>query len=76
MPVFLTAADDATLLLWDLTTAQPNSAPTSRSVPQQPKPIATPSLAYSAPSEINSVAWGGGDEWVAIGCGKLVRCLK
>ncbi|GAA5842521.1 hypothetical protein JCM3766R1_002617 [Sporobolomyces carnicolor] len=71
-----TVSDDATLLLWDLTTAQPNSVPTSRSVPQQPKPIATPSLAYSAPSEINSVAWGGGDEWVAIGCGKLVRCLK
>ncbi|GAA6020799.1 hypothetical protein JCM11491_004656 [Sporobolomyces phaffii] len=71
-----TVSDDATLLLWDLTTAQPNAPPTSRSVAQQPKPISTPSLAYTAPSEINSVTWGGGGDWVAIGCGKLVRCLK
>ncbi|GAA5916076.1 uncharacterized protein JCM6883_003075 [Sporobolomyces salmoneus] len=71
-----TVSDDSTLLLWDLTTAQPNLPPTSRSVPQQPKTISTPSLAYTAPSEINSVTWGGGGEWVAIGCGKLVRCLR
>ncbi|GAA5934466.1 uncharacterized protein JCM15063_004584 [Sporobolomyces koalae] len=71
-----TVSDDSTLLLWDLTTAQPNPPSTSRSVPQQPKIVSQPSLAYTAPNEINSVAWGGGGEWVAIGCGKLVRCLK
>ncbi|GAA5883906.1 hypothetical protein JCM16303_004691 [Sporobolomyces ruberrimus] len=71
-----TVSDDSTLLLWDLTTSQPNAPPTSRSVPQQPKTISTPSLAYTAPSEINSVTWGGGGDWVAIGCGKLVRCLR
>ncbi|GAA6062811.1 hypothetical protein JCM10212_001543 [Sporobolomyces blumeae] len=69
-----TVSDDANLLLWDLTTSQPNAPPTSRSVAHQPKPITVPSMAYTAPSEINTVAMGW--EWVAIGCGKLVRCLK
>ncbi|GAA5860319.1 hypothetical protein JCM1840_002861 [Sporobolomyces johnsonii] len=71
-----TVSDDATLLLWDLTTAQPPSAPASRSVAQQPKSITSPALAYTAPSDINSVAWGGGGDWIAIGCGRLVRCLR
>ncbi|GAA5953332.1 hypothetical protein JCM21900_001819 [Sporobolomyces salmonicolor] len=71
-----TVSDDATLLLWDLTTAQPPSAPASRSVAQQPKSITSPTLAYTAPSDINSVAWGGGGDWIAIGCGRLVRCLR
>ncbi|GAA5964944.1 hypothetical protein JCM3765_004116 [Sporobolomyces pararoseus] len=76
-----TVSDDSTLLLWDLTNSQPNVPhPTSsRSVPQPPKVISNPTLAYTAPSEINSVCWGSGgasSEWVAIGCGKLVRCLK
>lgn len=69
------AADDALLLLWDLTTASP-PAPAARGVPQQPKTIDTPALAYTAASEINSVAWGGGGEWVSVGCGKTVRTLR
>ncbi|GAA5854184.1 hypothetical protein JCM5353_006523 [Sporobolomyces roseus] len=71
-----TVSDDSTLLLWDLTNTQPNAPSTSRSVPQTPKTIDRPSLSYTAPGEINNVTWGGGGDWVAIGCGKLVRCLK
>ena len=41
-----------------------------------PKLIQTPVLSWSAPSEINAVAWGGGGDWVAAGCGRLVRVLK
>lgn len=70
------AADDSTLLLWDLTTTTPTPAPTSRSAAATPKVIRDPVLSYSAPSEINAVAWGGGGQWVAAGCGRLVRCLK
>ncbi|BGP33653.1 hypothetical protein JCM10296v2_005457 [Rhodotorula toruloides] len=71
-----TVSDDATLLLWDLSTSQPNAQQASRSAPQQPKRVSTPSLAYTAPSEINAVAWGGGGEWVTIGCGRLVRSVR
>lgn len=87
-----TTADDATLLLWDLSQAQPpapstttssTSSAASRSTAaaaaaqQQPKPITTPAMAYTAPSEVNAVAWGGGGgEWISIGCGRLVRTLR
>ncbi|GAA5977080.1 hypothetical protein JCM10908_004849 [Rhodotorula pacifica] len=75
-----TVSDDATLLLWDLSQSQP-SAPTSRSAPQQAKQISTPAMAYTASSEVNAVAWGGGgggngSEWISIGCGRLVRTLR
>ncbi|KAG0659912.1 hypothetical protein C6P46_004852 [Rhodotorula mucilaginosa] len=87
-----TVSDDATLLMWDLSQAQPPAPPTttssassssaSRSTAaaaqqQQPKPITTPAMAYTAPSEVNAVAWGGGGgEWISIGCGRLVRTLR
>ncbi|EGU12119.1 WD-repeat-containing protein [Rhodotorula toruloides ATCC 204091] len=71
-----TVSDDATLLLWDLSTSQPHAEQPSRSAPQQPKRVSTPSLAYTAPSEINAVAWGGGGEWVTIGCGRVVRSVR
>ncbi|KAL8281362.1 hypothetical protein RQP46_006396 [Phenoliferia psychrophenolica] len=71
-----TCSDDSTLLLWDLSNTTPNPPPTSRSAPAMPKLIQTPVLSWSAPSEINAVAWGGGGDWVAAGCGRLVRCLK
>ncbi|GAA5930959.1 hypothetical protein JCM10213_003955 [Rhodosporidiobolus nylandii] len=61
-----TVSDDATLLLWDLCSSTP-PAPASRGVPQQPKAVATAPLAYTAPSEINAVAWGGGGDWVSVG---------
>ncbi|GAA6054623.1 hypothetical protein JCM3770_002908 [Rhodotorula araucariae] len=70
-----TVGDDANLLLWDLCNAQPPQPP-SRSVPQQPKPVSHPTLAYTAPSEINAVAWGGGGDWVTIGCGRTVRTIR
>lgn len=70
-----TCSDDSTLLLWDLSTTVPAVQP-SRSQPAQPKVIKEPVLAYTAPSEINAVAWGGGGDWVAAGCGRLVRCLR
>ncbi|SCV73650.1 BQ2448_6080 [Microbotryum intermedium] len=79
-----TCSDDSTLLLWDLSSSRsPNpssstrsSSTNSSSTGSGPKMITTPSLSYSAPGEINAVAWGGGGEWVAAGCGKTVRCLK
>lgn len=70
-----TCSDDSTLLLWDLSTTLPTPT-NSRSQPTTPKVISEPVLAYTAPSEINAVAWGGGGDWVAAGCGKLVRCLR
>ncbi|KAK4051755.1 hypothetical protein OIO90_004579 [Microbotryomycetes sp. JL221] len=75
-----TCSDDCTLLLWDLSTTLTGSTNTSstsssgKTQPYQTKIVSTPSMSYSAPSEINSVAWGG--EWVAVGCGRVVRCLK
>ncbi|GAA6019354.1 hypothetical protein JCM10207_001269 [Rhodosporidiobolus poonsookiae] len=70
-----TVSDDATLLLWDLTTASPPPS-AARGVQQQPKRIETPALAYTAPSEINALAWGGGGDWVSVGCGRVVRTLS
>ncbi|GAA6031307.1 hypothetical protein JCM8097_005595 [Rhodosporidiobolus ruineniae] len=70
-----TVSDDASLLLWDLSLSTP-PAPASRGVPQQPKPVTQPALAYTAPSEVNAVAWGGGGDWVSVGCGRLVRTLR
>lgn len=69
-------ADDSTILLWDLSTTTPLPPPVSRSAIAQPKIIMDPVVSYSAPSEVNSIAWGGGGEWVAAGCGRLVRLLK
>ncbi|KAK4702030.1 DDB1- and CUL4-associated factor 7, partial [Phenoliferia sp. Uapishka_3] len=71
-----TCSDDCTLLLWDLSTTTPNPPPTTRSATAVPKLIQQPVLSWSSPSEINAVAWGGGGDWVAAGCGRLVRCLK
>ncbi|GAA5822284.1 hypothetical protein JCM11251_006288 [Rhodosporidiobolus azoricus] len=70
-----TVSDDATLLLWDLSNSTP-PAPATRGVPQQPKTIHTPALAYTAPGEVNAVAWGGGGDWVAIGGGRGVRVMR
>ncbi|GAA5838899.1 hypothetical protein JCM9279_003892 [Rhodotorula babjevae] len=70
-----TVGDDANLLLWDLSQAQPPQPP-SRSVPQQPKVFSSPTLAYTAPSEVNAVAWGGGGDWIAIGCGRTARLVR
>lgn len=40
----------------------------------------TPSWSYTAPSEINNIAWGatngGSNGWIAAGCGRLVQILK
>ncbi|GAA5916889.1 hypothetical protein JCM6882_007446 [Rhodosporidiobolus microsporus] len=70
-----TVSDDATLLLWDLSNSTP-PAPATRGVPQQPKSVHTPALAYTAPGEVNAVAWGGGGDWVAIGGGRTVRTMR
>ncbi|GAA5879542.1 hypothetical protein JCM3774_000281 [Rhodotorula dairenensis] len=71
-----TVSDDATLLLWDLTQAQPAVPTTSRSAPQLAKAVSSPALAYTAPSEVNSVAWWTAGEWISIGCGRTVRTLR
>ncbi|KAK4047636.1 hypothetical protein OIV83_005294 [Microbotryomycetes sp. JL201] len=74
-----TCSDDCTLLLWDLSSniATPQqSSSGSRTQPAQPKTISAPVMAYSAPSEVNAVAWASGGDWVAAGCGKVVRCLR
>ncbi|KAM0789994.1 hypothetical protein ACM66B_005324 [Microbotryomycetes sp. NB124-2] len=75
-----TCSDDCTLLLWDLSsnvaTPQQSGSSGSRAQPAQAKTISNPAMAYSAPSEVNAVACSVGGDWVAAGCGKLVRCLR
>lgn len=83
-------SDDGQVLLWDL--ARPNySAPygdpssgssstssssRSKNPHALPKTIGLPNGAYSAASEINAVAWGGGRDYLALGMGNTVRCVR
>jgi len=41
-----------------------------------PRTIGLPNAAYTASSEINAVAWGGGREYLAIGMGNTIRCVR
>ncbi|KAF8520323.1 WD40 repeat-like protein [Hysterangium stoloniferum] len=91
-----TAGDDSQVLIWDLspqTIASPRHTVTSR-VPASPRPDAKrrvftdPVLAYTAPGEINNLAWspplsslGSGPaipsgEWLAMAIGKTVKVLR
>ncbi|KIJ49380.1 hypothetical protein M422DRAFT_74518 [Sphaerobolus stellatus SS14] len=92
-----TAGDDSQVLVWDVVApgvASPrNQTPASR-MPSSPRPekrrtLTDPVLSYTAPAEINNLAWspqlpqlpvpGGmipGGEWLALAVGKTVKVLK
>ncbi|KAM0755953.1 WD40 repeat-like protein [Meredithblackwellia eburnea MCA 4105] len=62
-----TCSDDCTLLLYDLSTPLPPAPTTTRGAQPSPKIISTPILAYETEGrEINSMAWGGGGEWIGM----------
>ncbi|KAG0146154.1 hypothetical protein CROQUDRAFT_657790 [Cronartium quercuum f. sp. fusiforme G11] len=82
-----TCGDDCQVLVWDLasvpalvgstsgSTMSTNSS--SRVVTPHTKTLRDPVLAYTAPQEVNSIAWSEAyREWLAIGMGKRVRCLR
>ncbi|TFK54519.1 WD40 repeat-like protein [Heliocybe sulcata] len=95
-PVLATAGDDCQVLLWDLSNYMQMSTSASRSRMNSPRPdakkqvITDPVMAYSAPSEITSLAWSpqiggmsmntgqsvGPGEWLAISSGKSIKALK
>ncbi|EJT97431.1 WD40 repeat-like protein [Dacryopinax primogenitus] len=83
------AGDDHQLLLWDLSSSvmSPHRvAPTDITNLPPPGEVRDPVLAYTAPGEINSLAWSypmvGGVwgqtpvEWVAVTEGRSVRALR
>jgi WD repeat-containing protein 68 len=77
-----TGSDDCQVLVWDLSanaTAQRASGGStanggSRSSGSAARVVTQPSLAYTSPSEVNSVIFGG--DWVAMATGNAVRCLQ
>jgi len=84
-----TAGDDHQLLLWDLSGSvmSPHRiAPTDITNLPPPGEVRDPVLAYTAPGEINSLAWSfpmvggmwGGTpvEWVAVTEGRTMRALR
>lgn len=61
--------DDCQVLVYDLE----NLPSTTRSSTPTPQPI----LAYTAPAEVNAITWAESQkDWLAIGVGRLVRCLR
>ena len=87
--------DDHQLLVWDLASTALSPRHTVRSPGTEPtqastRTIVDPTLAYTAPSEINNLTWsppmasfnlGGGvqttpGEWIAIAAGRSVKVLK
>ena len=63
-------SDDAQVLLWDL-------AHTNAYGERLPRQLNLPSAAYTAPGEVNAVAWGSGREYLATGLGNgSVRCVR
>ena len=59
----VTGGDDAQALIWDLASL--------------PKPVEDPILAYTAESEINSLAWSpSAPDWVSISFGSKVQILR
>lgn len=65
--------DDGQVMLWDM--LRPNAQTQAKQT--LPRPIGLPNAVYTAPSEINAVAWGGGREYLAVAMGNgAVRCLR
>lgn len=98
-PMLATAGDDCQLLLWDLAAyMQPATSPRTNTSSRlnSPRPdtkkrmVSDPVMAYTAPSEITSLAWSphipgipmntgqstAPGEWIAIAVGKSVKALK
>jgi len=95
-PVLATAGDDCQVLLWDLSNYMVPVTSASRSRMNSPRPdakkqvVTDPVMAYSASSEVTSLAWSpqiggmsmntgqtvGPGEWLAISSGKSIKALK
>jgi DDB1- and CUL4-associated factor 7 len=74
--IFIHIAEDHQLLLWS-PTVPANSSSSKKSAHGQTVSIRDPFMAYTAPSECNFVTWSSGNrDWIAIGMGKTVRCLR
>ncbi|KAH9467106.1 hypothetical protein Pst134EB_002134 [Puccinia striiformis f. sp. tritici] len=79
----LIPGDDCQVLIWDLSGVPslgggpPPPQPNTRSTTPHTKTIREPILAYTAPREVNALTWSEANrDWVAIGMGRRVRCLK
>jgi WD repeat-containing protein 68 len=69
--------DDGQVLMWDLN--NPNEGTSAGSVSRQsalPRQFGLPNAACSMPQEVNSIAWGGGRQYMAVGMGRTVRVLR
>lgn len=77
-----------TVLVWDGAAAYREASPKTnettkqkgRTSPATPQ-MSLPMLAYEAPQEVNSVAWGGSaslgsSEWLAFSAGRTVQLLQ
>ncbi|KAK9900624.1 WD40 repeat-like protein [Cystobasidium minutum MCA 4210] len=70
-------SDDHQVLLWDLMRPNPQGEAGGQRKPQPlPRPIGLPNAAYTAPRQLDSVAWGAGREYLAVTMGDTVRCLR
>ncbi|CAH7672151.1 WD40-repeat-containing domain protein [Phakopsora pachyrhizi] len=59
------------------TTTTTSASPSSMSTSPNTKLIKDPILGYTAPQEVNSITWSESfRDWIAIGLGKRIRCLK
>ncbi|KAL7006829.1 hypothetical protein EMMF5_003715 [Cystobasidiomycetes sp. EMM_F5] len=64
--------DDSQVLLWN--TIQPNSE--NRQKQTLPRTFSLPNSAATMPFAVDSVAWGGGRDYLAIAMGDTVRCMR
>ncbi|KAA1106324.1 hypothetical protein PGT21_033268 [Puccinia graminis f. sp. tritici] len=78
-----TCGDDCQVLIWDLSGVPslgggpPPPQPNTRTTAAHTKTLRDPILAYTAPQEVNALTWSEANrDWVAIGLGRRVRCLK
>ena len=62
--------DDAQVYMWDL------NRPSESSRQTLPRTVGLPNAACSLQAEANSVVWGGGRGYLAVGMGRTVRCLR
>jgi WD repeat-containing protein 68 len=80
---YLSPGDDCQVLIWDLSGVPslgggpPPPQPNTRTTTPHTKTLREPILAYTAPQEVNALTWSEANrDWVAIGLGRRVRCLK
>lgn len=69
--------DDGQVLMWDLNNPNEGSSPGAvRNQSALPRQYSLPNGSCGLQSEVNSVAWGGGRQYMAVGIGRTVRLLK